>query len=127
MDCSTDFVRIIPMFLPFQVPCTIHRPTPRRHSTSFSFLVLYRATCARSMWVINVLCREISDGAHAVPCGIGVRRRRGWSSAVGRSPGGFGAVVGVGPGDGTEGFPLFWGPEDADRVAVLERQVCPGV
>src|SRR5215217_4366262 len=31
------------------------------------------------------------------------------------------------PGDGSEGGPLLRGAEDADRVARLQHQVCPGV
>ena len=51
----------------------------------------------------------------------------GRCSAVGRFPGDFGAVVGVGPGDGAEGCPLLWGAQDAHCIAGLERQVGPWV
>src|SRR5918997_4581199 len=101
IDCSMDLVRMIPIFLPFQVLCTISRPTIRGHSTSFAFLVLYRATCTG--------------------------RGRPSRLVVLRSQGDFGAVVGVRPGDGAEGRPLLWGTEDADRVAGSEHQVRPGV
>ncbi len=48
-------------------------------------------------------------------------------SAVGRSPGDFGAFVGVDPGDRAEGCPLLPGAKDAYCVAGFERQVCPWV
>jgi hypothetical protein len=48
-------------------------------------------------------------------------------SAVGRSPGDFGAFVGVDPGEGSEGCPLLPGAKDAYCIAGFEGQVCSWV
>src|SRR5919112_2599360 len=128
MDCSTDLVRIIPMSLSFQVPITILSPTIRDILQVSTFLC-----CTERLgqgpygWWVYYVKIPWTPTQGRVVSGCPTRGGRCLPSVVRSLSGEFGAVAGVGPGDVPEGCPLLWGAQDADRVADLERQVCPWV
>src|SRR5215207_9318177 len=130
MDCSTDFVRMIPMSRPFQVPYTILTPTIRAILQVSTFLCcteqLAQGPCGRWMYYAKkILWTPTRDPGRFVVSGCPTRVRPCLPSAVRRFSGDFGAVVGL--DDGAEGCPLLRGAQDADRVAGFERQVSPWV
>src|SRR5215217_6391765 len=126
MDCSTDFVRMIPMSRPFQVPHTILTPTIQDILQVSTFLCcteqLAQGPCGRWMYYANkILWTPTRVPGRFVVSGCPTRVRPGLPSAVRRFSGDLGAVAGL--GDGAEGCPLLRGAQDADRVAGFERQL----